>query len=114
LTVTLHRPYRDCIDSLVRWLWNSWWDKNWQGKQKQCDQTCPISTLSTTHPTWPGPEPRPPRWEFHPEDGGITFLWNFSELLPDSTVSHTKMAAVLKKEIFECRHNFVVQKSATR
>jgi hypothetical protein len=38
-----------------RWLWGwrIWWNGGWQGKQKYSEKTCPSSTLSTTHPTWP-------------------------------------------------------------
>jgi hypothetical protein len=37
-----------------RWWWlrRNWWNKNWQGKPKYSEKTCPRSTLSTTNPTW--------------------------------------------------------------
>jgi hypothetical protein len=28
-----------------------WWNKDWQGKPKYSEKTCPTATLSTTHPT---------------------------------------------------------------
>jgi hypothetical protein len=35
------------------WVWNIWWNENWQGKLKYSEKTCPSATLSTTNPTWP-------------------------------------------------------------
>jgi hypothetical protein len=39
---------------------SNWWNKNWQGKPKYSEKTCPSATLSTTksHMTRPGLEPR--------------------------------------------------------
>jgi hypothetical protein len=37
------------------WLWSNWWNKDWQGKPKYWEKTCPSATLSTTYPTWPDP-----------------------------------------------------------
>jgi hypothetical protein len=37
------------------WLWSSRWNEKWQGKPKYSEKTCPISTLSTTNPTWLDP-----------------------------------------------------------
>jgi hypothetical protein len=37
------------------WGWKTWWNKDWQGKQKYSVQTCPSTTLSTTNPTWADP-----------------------------------------------------------
>jgi hypothetical protein len=34
-----------------RWVWNIWWNENWQGKPKYSEKTCPSATLSTTDPT---------------------------------------------------------------
>jgi hypothetical protein len=34
-------------------MWSSLWIKNWQGKSKYSEKTCPSSTLSTINPTWP-------------------------------------------------------------
>jgi hypothetical protein len=47
------------------WMWSSRWNKNWQGKPKYSEKTCPIATLYTTNPIWPnlGSKPRPPLWE---------------------------------------------------
>jgi hypothetical protein len=45
------------------WVWSSRWNENWRGKPKYSEKTCPSATLSTTNPTWPGIEPRLPRWE---------------------------------------------------
>jgi hypothetical protein len=35
------------------WVWSSWWNKNWHGKLKYSEKTCPSAILSTTNPTWP-------------------------------------------------------------
>jgi hypothetical protein len=35
------------------WVWSSRRNKNWQGKPKYSEKTCPSATLSTTNPTWP-------------------------------------------------------------
>jgi hypothetical protein len=40
-----------------------WWNEKFQGKLMYSEKTCPSGTLSTTNPTCPGAEPRPPRWE---------------------------------------------------
>jgi hypothetical protein len=37
------------------WLWRNWWNKDWQGKPKYSEKTCPSATLSTTNPTWLDP-----------------------------------------------------------
>jgi hypothetical protein len=34
------------------WWWRNWWNKDWQGKPKYSEKTCPSATLSTTNPTW--------------------------------------------------------------
>jgi hypothetical protein len=34
------------------WMWSSWWNENWQGKQKYSKKTCPNATLSTTNCSW--------------------------------------------------------------
>jgi hypothetical protein len=41
-------------------FWSNWWNKNWQGKPKCSEKTCPSATLSTTksHMTRPGLELR--------------------------------------------------------
>jgi hypothetical protein len=38
------------------WLWRNWWNKDWQGKPKYSEKTCPSATLSTTNPTWLNPD----------------------------------------------------------
>jgi hypothetical protein len=43
------------------WLWSTWWNENWQGKQKYSEKTCPSATLSTTNPTWPDLRSNPGR-----------------------------------------------------
>jgi hypothetical protein len=43
------------------WVWNSWWNENWQGKPKYSEETCPSATLSTKNPTWPELESNPGR-----------------------------------------------------
>jgi hypothetical protein len=32
------------------WVWSSRWNKNWQGKPKYSEETCPSASLSTTCP----------------------------------------------------------------
>jgi hypothetical protein len=39
------------------------WNKDWQGKPKYSDKTCPSATLSTTNPTLFELEPGPPQLE---------------------------------------------------
>jgi hypothetical protein len=34
------------------WLWNIWWNEDWQRKPKYSKKTCPSATLSTTNHTW--------------------------------------------------------------
>jgi hypothetical protein len=41
------------------WWWRILWNKNWQGKPKYSEKTCPSVTLSTTNPTWPDPDSNP-------------------------------------------------------
>jgi hypothetical protein len=43
------------------WWWSNWWNKNWQGKRKYSEETCPSATLSTTNPPWPEPGSNPGR-----------------------------------------------------
>jgi hypothetical protein len=43
------------------WLWRNWWKKDWQGKTKYSEKTCPSATLSTTDPTWLDPDLNPGR-----------------------------------------------------
>jgi hypothetical protein len=43
------------------WGWRTWWNKDWQGKPKHSEKTCPRATLSTTNPTWPDPGANPDR-----------------------------------------------------
>jgi hypothetical protein len=30
--------------------WRNWWNKDWQGKPKNSEKTCPSATLYTTNP----------------------------------------------------------------
>jgi hypothetical protein len=39
-------------DNRWGWLWNNWWNEDWQRKPKYSEKTCPSATLSTTNPTW--------------------------------------------------------------
>jgi hypothetical protein len=43
------------------WLWSNWWNKDWQGKPKYSEKTCPSANLCTTNPTWPYPSSNPGR-----------------------------------------------------
>jgi hypothetical protein len=40
-------------DDRWRWVWNSRWNENRQGKPKYSEKICPSATLATTNPTWP-------------------------------------------------------------
>jgi hypothetical protein len=42
-------------------FWSNWWNKNWQGKPKYSEKTCPSATLSTTYPIWPNRARNPDR-----------------------------------------------------
>jgi hypothetical protein len=46
-------PIVPAPDDRWGWLWSNWWNKDWQGKPKYSEKTCPSTTLSTTNPTWP-------------------------------------------------------------
>jgi hypothetical protein len=37
------------------WLWRNWCNKDWHGKPKYSEKTCPTATFSTTNPTWLDP-----------------------------------------------------------
>jgi hypothetical protein len=43
------------------WLWRNWRNKNWQGKPKYSEKTCPSTALSTTNPTCLDPVLNPGR-----------------------------------------------------
>jgi hypothetical protein len=47
--------YSTAPDDRWGWLWSNWWNKDWQGKPKYSEKTCPSAILSTTNPTWPDP-----------------------------------------------------------
>jgi hypothetical protein len=34
------------------WVWSSWWNKNWQGRPKYSEKTCPRTTLSCRNHPW--------------------------------------------------------------
>jgi hypothetical protein len=48
-------PIVPAPDNRWWWLWKNWWNKDWQGKLKYLEKTCPSATLSTTNPTWLNP-----------------------------------------------------------
>jgi hypothetical protein len=55
---TRHRAHLLSYCACPGWLWG--WriirrNKDWQGKPKYSEKTCPSATLSTTNPTWPDP-----------------------------------------------------------
>jgi hypothetical protein len=56
-------PIVPAPDNRWGWLWSNWWNKDWQGKPKYLEKTCPSAILSTTNPTWPdrGSNPGRPR-----------------------------------------------------
>jgi hypothetical protein len=43
------------------WVWISRWNKDWQGKPKYSEKTCPSATLSTTNPPWTDSSSNPDR-----------------------------------------------------
>jgi hypothetical protein len=55
------------------WLWNSWWNEDWQGKPKYSQKTCPSATLSTTNPTWPDLGSNPVRRGGKPATNRLSF-----------------------------------------
>jgi hypothetical protein len=46
-------PIVPAPDDRWGWLWRNWWHKDWDGKPKYAEKTCPSATLSTTTPTTP-------------------------------------------------------------
>jgi hypothetical protein len=52
-------PIVPAPDDRWGWLWSNWWNKDWQGKPKYSEKTCPSVTLSTTNPTWLDPGSNP-------------------------------------------------------
>jgi hypothetical protein len=54
-------PILPAPDDRWWWLWRNLWNKDWQGKPKYSEKTCPSATLSTTNPTWLNPGPNPGR-----------------------------------------------------
>jgi hypothetical protein len=80
------------------WLWSSQWNKNWQGKSKYSEKTCPSATLSTTNPTWTELGSNPGRRNGNPVDNRLsystTLLSLFIYLL--YFFSSTKLAINLK------------------
>jgi hypothetical protein len=54
-------PIVPAPDDRTGWLWSNWCNKDWQGKPKNSEKTCPSSTFSTTNPTWPDPGSNPGR-----------------------------------------------------
>jgi hypothetical protein len=58
----------------------NWWTKDWQGKPKYSEKSCPSATLSTTNPTWLDPGLNSGRRGGKPATnrlsyGAATFLW---------------------------------------
>jgi hypothetical protein len=61
---TRHRGHLLSYCACTGWLWG-WriirWNKDWQGKPKYSEKTCPSATLSATNPIWPDPGSNPGR-----------------------------------------------------
>jgi hypothetical protein len=57
-----------------RWrMWCSRWSKNWQGKPKYSEKTCPSATLFTTNPTWLDLGSNPGRSGGKPETNRLSY-----------------------------------------
>jgi hypothetical protein len=60
-TAATYWPIVPAPDDRWGWLWRNWWNESWQGKPQYSEKTCPITTLSTTNPTWLDPGLNPDR-----------------------------------------------------
>jgi hypothetical protein len=47
--------------------------KDWQGKPKYSEKTCPSATLSTKNPTWPDPGSNPGRRDRKPATNRLNY-----------------------------------------
>jgi hypothetical protein len=56
------------------WWWSSQWNAYWQGKPKYSEKTCPITTFSTTNPTWPDPGLNPGRRRGKPATNRLNLM----------------------------------------
>jgi hypothetical protein len=57
-----------------RWyVWSSRRNKNWQGKPKYSEKTCPSAILSTTNSTWPYPGSNPGRGAGKPATNSLSY-----------------------------------------
>jgi hypothetical protein len=43
-------PIVPAQDNIWWWMWSSWWNENWQGKQKYSEKTCPSAICSPQIP----------------------------------------------------------------
>jgi hypothetical protein len=78
-------------------FWSNWWNKNWQGKPKYSEKTCPSATLSTTksHMTRPGLEPRTAAV-------GSQRLTAWAMAWPNSGIGHQKFDLLSKGVYCKC------------
>jgi hypothetical protein len=61
------------------WLWRNWWNKDWQGKPKYSEKTCPSATLCTTNPTWLDPGLNPGRRGGKPATNRLSYGATYNE-----------------------------------
>jgi hypothetical protein len=79
-------PIVPAPDDRWGWLWRNLWNKDWQGKPKYSEKTCPSATLSTTNPTWLDPGFNPVRRGGKPGTKRLSY--------GAAQVPHTTMAVV--------------------
>jgi hypothetical protein len=82
------RPLLACCTSPYDrwwWLWNNWWNANWQGKPKYLEKTRPSSTRSTTNPTWLDLGSNPGRRGGKPADNSLSYGTALHFIIPRET-----------------------------
>jgi hypothetical protein len=86
-------PIVPAPDDMWGWLWRNWWNKDWQGKPKYSEKTCPGTTLSTTNPTWLYPGLNPGRRSGKPATNrltyGVAIFWIYYESWRSGKLSWT-------------------------
>jgi hypothetical protein len=66
---------------MIRWLWSSRWDGNWQGKLKYFERTCHNTILSTINSTWPDLGSNPGRRDGNPATNHFSYGTAFESRL---------------------------------
>jgi hypothetical protein len=104
------------------WVWSSRWNKNWQGKQKCSEKTCPSTILFTTNPTWPdlglnpgrrGGKPGTKRLSYGTANQVITF-WGETRLQISKQNLHMSLFCVLSENKAWICTEFVHKKADSR